>query len=563
MPPRRHRSLHHAAPTSRMSSSFNMEDDDPTPVVYMPSQGTVRLSAQNDTAGRSETSTTVAKQNTLPSTMSDRKVGAPSMDSPGTGATTSSTSRRTSAPVIRAPTRASMTTALAAAHTDQARTEALHRFESDKSANSSRASQTSLWRTWCRMHHEWHGTTIQPLPLTQSKIQSVAAMFKAGGYSSFANYASRAKAQHIASYEAHGVPWSEELATWIRDSTRSVERGVGPSRQSFPVDPQRVLDLGVLEEPVCSEGPIGPTDFIIVGAFFLTREIEIACAKSTHVEMDHMNMEVQWTLPVSKNDPRAIGASRTWGCTCAGDLTRVCPFHSMARHLIRLRAKTVELKKPFEVMPLFPTAAGEEITKVNSVKTIVEVMLACGVATTDSEGRPRYGGHSLRSGGADMLAKLGLETSKIELLARWNSPMLLHYIRLAPVKSLTEDYIGSKRAKVSAGSNSDANGQRGLQCVLERLAERLAKSETALEDWAAKVEELVARGDPFQHVCNLESGSWHTTRTHSAGCGGWTDCGWGYRTDQIHTSTELPNEVAANLICGKCLPATKLLAELV
>ena len=101
-----------------------------------------------------------------------------------------------------------------------------------------------------------------------------------------------------------------------------------------------------------------------------------------------------------------------------------------------------------------------------------------------------------------------------------------------------------------------------MQEVLEKLSARLAKSEVALEAWAVKIDELVARGDPFQHVCNLDSGSWHTTRTHAVGSGGWTDCGWGYTVDQVRTSAELPNEVPARLICGKCLPATRLLADL-
>ena len=47
--------------------------------------------------------------------------------------------------------------------------------------------------------------------------------------------------------------------------------------------------------PIVSGGPIGPKEFAVVGIFWLTREIEIATARVSHIKIDTVHKEVSWS----------------------------------------------------------------------------------------------------------------------------------------------------------------------------------------------------------------------------------------------------------------------------
>ena len=119
---------------------------------------------------------------------------------------------------------------MAAASSASSRSDALARLDADASASSAKASLKSTWKSWETIHHTWFGLSVPTTPLTVEKIKAVAAAMKAGGYASFANYGSRAKAEHISTFGLHGHPWSEELRFELAKANRSVTRGIGPGR---------------------------------------------------------------------------------------------------------------------------------------------------------------------------------------------------------------------------------------------------------------------------------------------------------------------------------------------
>lgn len=82
---------------------------------------------------------------------------------------------------------------------------------------------------------------------------------------------------------------------------------------------------------------------------------------------------------------------------------------------------------------------GDIASKASVVSRMEALVTQCGLPIRDALDRPLYGGHSLRIGGAVLLASLGLDTTRIEAMARWNSPMLLYYIRSSPLKSITRE----------------------------------------------------------------------------------------------------------------------------
>ena len=109
-------------------------------------------------------------------------------------------------------------------------------------AISSASPRDSLLRTWVKFHraaHECVGIRTSPFPLTVRSIRLVGALFKCGGYRSFANYASRAKEAHV---ELMGS-WEPDLEREVTLVSRSCTRGIGPSRQSAALDVAEIPDL--------------------------------------------------------------------------------------------------------------------------------------------------------------------------------------------------------------------------------------------------------------------------------------------------------------------------------
>ena len=416
-----------------------------------------------------------------------------------------------------------------------------------------------------RMHVAWFGDQIPVIPLSVQKIRAIAALFKAGHYSSFSNYASRAKTEHISTFHQHGVPWSEELGVEMKAGARSVVRGKGPAKQSFPVDLFKCQKLGVIDHPVVEGGPLGPTDLVVAGAFFMTRELEVACAKCGHVSFDVLSAEVTWNLPVSKNDTRALGTYRTWGCICGSDLRVGCPYHALLRQLDRVRLASAG-NANISDLPLFPDINGSIVAKNIMVASITKLMEKCGHAVTDAMGRPLFGGHSLRTGGAVFLAGMGLDTQRIESMARWNSPMLLYYIRSAPVRSITKEFnlLAKARSDNAVASSSASKGASNptLAKTMASLINRLDQADIAYLEAEQRIASLEENCAPLKYICNVASGVWHYSRDHAAGKACYTACGWKYTGLQFEVKCALPDGLSHKEVCGTCLPAKRLLAML-
>ena len=464
-------------------------------------------------------------------------------------------SDRRAAPTIAPPGRASIQDALVSAQSSENKQQALRELELGKTANSAKLTRVSLWRTYQRLHVAWHGPGVPVLPLSARKIGNVAAMFKAGRYTSYPNYATIAKAEHVAAHEHHGVAWSDELTIAIRDATRSVQRGLGSSKQSMPLDVHLVHKLKLGPEPLTTSGPISPTQFVTLGIFFLAREIEITCAAAIDVQINMDRSEVTWHLPVSKTDQRALGTSRTWGCVCAGDRALSCPFHAACEHFDVLTALAVDLKVDIKTLPLFPSADGTEATKSAAIETIVQLAALTGARTHDAQGRLLFGGHSLRTGGAVALAGLGLDSLKVECLARWHSPMLAHYARLAPLRTLTDEYkLRAQAVDASNNSNLISKKLEALERVVESLKARLDADATP------KIETFQPMSDLFVH--NTRSNVWHLAATFDPRRStGTCVCGWSFseHASDIREHT-LPHK-EGYAYCERCLPKRRHLAK--
>ena len=110
-----------------------------------------------------------------------------------------STFTRSDAPVIRNVRRGSATDALSSLH-EIGESALVDELLQDRTAKSGIASAGSLLSTWHRFHQETFGScipTIDTLPVTVKSMVTIGAIYKRGGYRSFANYISAIEAQHI------------------------------------------------------------------------------------------------------------------------------------------------------------------------------------------------------------------------------------------------------------------------------------------------------------------------------------------------------------------------------
>ena len=338
------------------------------------------------------------------------------------------TSGRSDAPLLRPSIRGDREVALSSASSATTRQLAMDGLLTAMSAPSAASSQESLIKTWTSFHVAWFGPSVEVLPLVPTKVFAVCAMFRAGGYRSVENYLSKIKDLHI----GEGFDWSMCLERAFRKSKRAVNRGIGPARQSAALDLEaafKALDNRSCA-PVCDRGPMGLRNLIVVGCFWMLRELEISCAKIGHLEVDLAHSWVDWTLPASKTDVMALGKVRRWECVCSGDFTIPCPFHAVVNQLEILRFSHGGEGSS----PLFPTLDGDFVEKRHVVTSIEFVAKLTGEALTGYGGVRRFGGHSLRVTGARLMTGMGISIALIQLMARWSSDVVLRYVAEAPCK---------------------------------------------------------------------------------------------------------------------------------
>ena len=170
---------------------------------------------------------------------------------------------RSDVPVVRNLRRGSAADAVASLHRlGAAALEAdLHK---DKVAKTSVAPAESVWKTWQGFHRDVFGSTEDALPITPQKLVSVGSMFKAGGYRSFPNYATGAKNAHIEA-KHHWCQLLEHTRAWV---TRSVSRGIGPSRQSCSWSFHKLLTMLQSPAPLSKGGAASLSTIRVAGYDF-------------------------------------------------------------------------------------------------------------------------------------------------------------------------------------------------------------------------------------------------------------------------------------------------------
>eukprot|EP00439_Symbiodinium_sp_Y106_P050425 s358_g6.t1 len=266
-------------------------------------------------------------------------------------------------------------------------------------------------------------------------------------------YLDLAKQEHI----QRGHPWTEQLALAYRVCSRSCLRALGPPKQAsaLPLDKLSGIDTNNCRVP---GGPADPVKATTAASWWLLREIEASHAKIKHLTIDTSTNTVSWLLPSSKTDVTALGATRRHACACSVLPFELCPYHTVLQ--------LVGNRGPEE--PVFADIHGNAPTKVGWADTFQAIARLLGIPTCSGNGARCFTGHSARASGAQFLASRGVELWRIQIFGRWDSDVILRYIREAPLCQLNE-------LAIEAGHNDSLSRVRQeLESLLSKARPLLA-----------------------------------------------------------------------------------------
>ena len=170
----------------------------------------------------------------------------------------------------------------------------------------------------------------KPWPITVEKVERVGAALKRGNYPSADAYLS----QYRVSSERRGFDITGPLARAFKDADRACKRGIGPGVKGLGLPMSRLKELPGSHRPWVKNGPVSPRYAMVVGAWFLTREIELSTTRACLVSVTVGDCPaVSWCLPASKADLKAVGVEHTHYCECVGVGAADCPVCAMRAHL--------------------------------------------------------------------------------------------------------------------------------------------------------------------------------------------------------------------------------------
>ena len=388
--------------------------------------------------------------------------------------------KRRDAPAINYSARGDRRRGLEVARSPELLDAAVHKYNSE--VRSAGDTSDAYVKTWSDFHDQINWVRLgmpvpcPVIPLTPKKIMVIGAVLKEAGYRSTHKSIYSIQRHHI----LFGCDWNDQLDLPYTSFVASTQRGIGPGKQSCPIPFGKMVDIDLNAKLVLDTFLVKPGWCCVLFTFFLLRELELATARRTNCRVNHKTKSVTMRLTASKRDPEAIGIERTWGCVCDANTSEaICPYHAASRQLDLLEARFGAIHADDD-LALFPTCDGRCVEGDIMVKVVEIIATRQGQVLKTADGVTRFGGHSWRATGAVYLSSLGIHMHKIALLARWASAVITHYTRIAPLKSLTEDF--KRRQMKSTPNDDDISPSKLLDIGDELKSTMTAALETRVKD---------------------------------------------------------------------------------
>ena len=233
--------------------------------------------------------------------------------------------RRESVPHLERYTRGHRESAFAIARDPaqlQAAIDNLEALRYSASALAGRRSRQNLWDSIVQQ-----AQLGDPAKPTAGMVFAVVAVLRRAGYRSASSVAEQA----VFTARLHNQPVLASVAIALRDARRAATRGLGPPRQSAPLPVERFPTLLDHRAPHHPQGPLWPRAALVIGASWVTREVELANISQQDVTVSRTEGSVSILLSASKTDPIALGEVRTHKCACGSVPNAPAVFRHCAR----------------------------------------------------------------------------------------------------------------------------------------------------------------------------------------------------------------------------------------
>ena len=311
---------------------------------------------------------------------------------------TSTSSELTAFPGLRAlaPRRSQFTRGNAKPLTMIERQNAMESVVRDVYAESTLVSMEGKLRTIHRFLACWN---LELLPYTPEVVYCLGAALKWRGYRSADIYLYLSKT--VA--ERHGCVIDAITRRALTDVIRSCKRGIGPAKRCEGLVFEIMGDLPASQAAWCTGGPWRPRAALILGAWWMLREVEFSNAELRSVSFNRRLRSASWTLPTSKADVSALGETVTHGCCCRWDgnfraPSPLCPYHLLLEHMKcqfrRYRSRFDSAGWALPGYPLFPDEHGDVCSKYGVTETIRCAAGHLGQALVDPGGLILHTGHA-------------------------------------------------------------------------------------------------------------------------------------------------------------------------
>ena len=203
-----------------------------------------------------------------------------------------------------------------------ARNLATEAMSGDIYAASSTASIASRRLCIRTLLAEWG---LSPYPLSAEKLQKLGTSLHAGGYRS----ATSVLSQYKVDAERRGEGLGPEHLRLITDMSRACKRSQGPPGRAAPLPLERLGELPGGSTPWVRVGPVGPRNAVVVGSWWLLREIEISNLRAALATLGPGTVPtLTLSLPATKSDAAAAGVARSHACLCGDTPQHDCPVHA-------------------------------------------------------------------------------------------------------------------------------------------------------------------------------------------------------------------------------------------
>ena len=159
--------------------------------------------------------------------------------------------------------------------------------------------------------------------------------------------------------------------------------------------------------------------------------------------------------------------------------------------------------------------------------------MAAGLNPMDAEGRHKYTGHVFRVSGCRHQARRGVQVASIMAMARWDSHVVLRYLKGASLTTITAEYKRGARG-FRAQAEDDQNHELNVISIkamkqIEDLKRDMLSQDARLEDLKTKLALLDDLTTP-KYIVSEKYKKWHVClQFHDLPVAEWrVRCGWRY-----------------------------------